>query len=287
MLKIFVISILLAPAAAAAAELESLKASDIASAVMEAPLPVPFGVEGDRYSDGMIQGYHLMALTGQKMLYTQMADTRAKFEEFKAMWTPVIIKAGLKPAPAEYSPAFGALKYESSDGSAIRSFLCDTAHMPLSEADMEGKLSAALKAEGMTVVGSFGLPVDPDTFPKPTVNLYYLTAYNGNPDHEIQLRYLRLRNDSVKLDHTVLERAGIKIAASYGVNSVFYIGRRLGVIASTADSMEAAGKQAEYYKKMIGARGEELIAVKTDKLPRPAAGGGAQYSYLTKVYYFK
>ena len=37
MLKIFVISILLAPAAAAAAELESLKASDIASAVMEAP----------------------------------------------------------------------------------------------------------------------------------------------------------------------------------------------------------------------------------------------------------
>jgi len=287
MIKIFVISILLAPAAATAAELESLKASDVASAAAEGPSPVPASVEGGRYSDGMIQGYHLMALTGKKMLYTQMADTRAKFDEFRAMWEPVILKAGLKPVPSEYSPAFAALRYESSDGSAIRSFLCDTAHMPLSEADMEGKLSAALRTEGMTVVGSFGLPVDPYTFPKPTVNLYYLTAYNEDPDHEVQLRYLRLRDDSVKFDRAILERAGIKIAASYGGNSVFYIGRRFGVITSMADSDETAGKQAEYYKKMIQARGEELIAVKTDKLSGPPTGDGAPYSYLTKVYYFR
>jgi len=287
MLKFLAVSFLLFPAAAQAADLGSLKVYDIAASRQDIPAPKASKVNGARYADGILPVNHLMALTGPKLLYTQLADTEAKFSEFKARWEPVIKKAGLKPLPAEYSPGFAALKYESADGSAIRSFLCDTAHLPLSEAAMEKTLVSALKTAGLKVIGSFGLPVDPDTFIKPTVNIYYLTAYNENPDREVRLRYLRAGDAAVRLDHAILEKAGVKIAASYNGSSAFYIGRRVGLALAVANSEQTVEKQIAYHKQMISARGEQFLGVKTDKLEQPVTSEGENYSYLTKIYYLK
>jgi len=263
MIKLLALLSLLVPAAASAGDWGSLKASDVAYTQVSIPAPKASAAGDGRYADGELRGWGLMALTGQKLLYTQMADTPEKFAEFKAVWVPVITKAGLKSLPTEYSPGFTALKYESHDGSAIRSFLCDTAHMPLSETGMEATLTAALKAEGLKLLGAYGLPVDPDIFTKPTVNLYYLTTYDKNPDLEVQLRYLKSGSGTVGLDYGMLEAAGIKIAARYGGNSMFYIGRRVGAVLAVANSPEIAEKQIAYYKNLILKRGEKLIGAKT------------------------
>lgn len=287
MIKVLAISFLLFPDFAQAKEAEALKALDASATRQDAPAPNVAKAAGLRYEDGMLPVNHLMALTGPKLLYTQLADTEAKFLEFKAKWAPVIVKAGLKPFPAEYSPGFAALKYDSPDGSAIRSFLCDTAHLPLSEQAMEKTLVSALKAADMRVLGSYGLPVDPNTFIKPTVNIYYLTSFNENPDREIRLRYLNAGDTAVRLDNAILEKAGIKIAASYNNFSVFYIGRRVGFAMAVANSEEITAKQIAYHKKMIAARGEQFLAVKTEKLEQPVISEGEKYSYLTKIYSLK
>lgn len=287
MIKLLALFTLLIPAAASAGELDSLKAPDVAATQVAIPAPKASAAGGGRYADGSLRGLGLMALTGPKLLYTQLADTPEKFAEFKALWAPVILKAGLKPLPAEYTAGFAALKYESPDGSAIRSFLCDTAHMPLSEAAMEAVLTAALRAEGLKLLGSYGLPVDEDIFTKPTVSLYYLTAYDKNPDQEVQLRYLKSGSGAAGLDYGILEAAGIKIAARYGGNSMFYIGRRVGAALAAANSPEMAEKQTAYHKDLIAKRGEKLIGAKTEKLASPVTSEGVQYSYLTRIYYFK
>ncbi|OGR80920.1 MAG: hypothetical protein A2X32_00695 [Elusimicrobia bacterium GWC2_64_44] len=276
------LALLLLPAFAGAAELESLRASDVAASAPQAP------AAGDaRYADGTLSGLRLMALTGPKLLYTQMAGTPEQFAEFTAAWTPVITKAGLKPLPPEFSPGFGALKYEPTGGLAIRSFLCDTAHMPLPPAQMEKKLSAALRAAGLRVVGSFGVPTDDNIFPKPTVNLYYLTALGENQDREKQLRYMSVRHSAVRLDFALLEGAGIKFVARYGENAAFYIGPRVGVTLAVAKDPAIIPGQEAYYRDLIKKRGETLIGVKTDRLDQPVTSGGEQYSYLTKIYYLK
>lgn len=285
-MKLLLVSLFLAPQAVFAAELGSLSASDVAASRAQAPLPKAAKAAG-KYTDGMLQVNHLLALTGPKLLYTQMADTQAKFDEFKGMWLPVIKKAGLKALPAEYSAGFGALKYETTGGQAIRSFLCDTAHMPVSEKEIENFLTGVLNSEGMKVVGSYGIPADPDIFLKPTVNIYYLTAFNDNQDRERQLRYLGIKNKAVKFDLEILEKAGIKIAALYGKNSIFYIGPRLGVALAVSNNEEMTLKQVAYHKDLIVKRGERLIEVKTDKFETPVTSEGKEYSYLTKIYYFK
>lgn len=286
MIRMLLAVILLMPAALQAAELGSLNALDVAVTQVSAPAPKAARA-GGRYADGMLQGLSLMALTGPKLLYTQMANTQEKFSQFRSVWTPVIIKAGLKPLPPEYSPGFGALKYELRDGRAIRSFLCDTAHMPLTEAEMEKALTAALDSAGLKVVGAFGVPVDPDTFTKPTVNIYYLTQFNENQDRERQLRYLGVKNDAVRFDLELLERAGVRIAAKYSPRAVFYIGPRVGLSLAVSNSEETTKKQVAYHRDLIAKRGETLIGVKTDRLERPVTSEGAEYSYLTKIYYFR
>lgn len=285
-MKFLLVSLFLVPQAAFAAELGSLSASDVAASRAQAPLPKAAKAAG-KYADGMLQIGHLLALTGPKLLYTQMADTPAEFDEFRAMWQPVIKKAGLKALPPEYSAGFGALKYETTGGQAIRSFLCDTAHMPVSEKEMESFLTGVLNAEGMKVVGSYGIPADPNIFPKPTVNIYYLTSFKENQDRERQLRYLGVKNKAVKFDLDILEKADIKIAALYGKNSIFYIGPRLGVVLVVSNSEERTSRQVAYHKDLIAKRGEKLIEVKTDKLEMPVTSEGKEYSYLTKIYYFK
>jgi len=286
MLRIILVSVFLIPQTLLAAELGSLTASDVAASRAEAPLPKAAKAAG-KYADGMLQINHLLALTGPKLLYTQMADSPAKFEEFKAMWQPVVKKAGLKALPPEYSAGFGALKYETTGGLAIRSFLCDTAHMPVSEKEMESFLTGVLNAEGMKVVGSYGIPADPNIFPKPTVNIYYLTSFGENQDRERQLRYLGVKNKAVKLDLDLLEKAGIKIAALYGKNSIFYVGPRVGVVMAVSNSEERTSKQVSYHKDLIAKRGEKLIGVKTDKLEKAVVSEGEEYFFLTKIYYLK
>lgn len=286
MLRLLLVSAFLIPQTLLAAELGSLTVSDVAASRAEAPLPKATKA-GGKYADGMLQINHLLALTGPKLLYTQMADTPAKFEEFKAMWQPVIKKAGLKALPPEYSAGFGALKYETTGGLAIRNFLCDTAHMPVSEKEMEGFLTGVLNAEGMKVVGSYGIPADPNIFPKPTVNIYYLTSFVENQDRERQLRYLGVKNKAVKFDLDLLEKSGIKIAALYGKNSIFYVGPRFGVFIVGSNTEEMTSKQVDYHKGLIARRGETLMGVKTEKLDKPVTSDGTAYSYLTKIYYFK
>jgi hypothetical protein len=265
-----------------AVELERITASDIAAAQPAAPRADKAG----KYADGMLDPFQLMALTGPKLLYTQVADTPAKFEQFKAVWQPIIRKAGLKALTPEYSPGFAALKYETTNGLAIRSFMCDTAHMPLPEAEMENTLNAALNGAGLNVLGSFGIPVDPDTFTKPTVNVYYATRFNENQDRERQLRYLGFRSDAVKLDMDLLSKAGIKVAAKYGP-SIFYIGPRVGVTLAVANDEGTVAKQKAYYTDLVRKRGETLLGIKTDQLPSPVSSEGTDYTYLTKVYYLR
>ncbi|MCM2266696.1 MAG: hypothetical protein NDI60_02855 [Elusimicrobiales bacterium] len=284
MLRLILVCCLLLPGAVSAADLGSLKVSDVAASRQDIPLPRA-AKAGGRYADGTLQGHYLLALTGPRLLYTQLASTPALFEEFKAMWQPVIKKAGLKALPPEYSPGFGALKYETTGGLAIRSFLCDTAHMPVSEAEMEKTLTGALDGEGMKVLGSFGIPVDPDTFTKPTVNIYYLTAYKEKQDQERQIRYLGLKSKAVRFDLDLLEAAGLKIVATYGANAVFYIGPRVGVALAVSNSEEMTAKQVAYHKDLIAKRGETLLGVRTEKPAEPVTSEGVKYAYLTKIYY--
>lgn len=254
---------------------------------MAASAPLAPAAGAASYADGTLSGLRLMALTGPRLLYTQMADTPEKFAEFTSAWMPVITRAGLKPLPPEYSPGFGALKYEATGGLAIRSFLCDTAHMPLPPAQMEKKLTAALKAAGLRVVGSFGVPTDENIFPKPTVNLYYLTELDENQDREKQLRYMAVRNSAVRFDFALLESAGIKFVARFSENAAFYIGPRAGITLVVAKDPAIIPEQEAYYRDLIRKRGETLIGVKTDRLEQPVTSGGEEYSYLTKIYYLK
>lgn len=275
MIKLLAI-LTLAAAPAAAFELDSLNSREIAST--DISVPAPAAVK----ADAALPVGHLFALTGPKALYTMMADTPAKFEEFKALWQPVIKKAGLKALPPEYSAVFGALKYETTGGLAIRNFLCDTAHMPVEKAEIERTLVSALGDAGLRVLGTFDVPVSPDIFPRPTVNVFYLTAFDANQDREKQLRYLGVRSEAVRLDLDVLRAAGAGVVAAYGGNKVFYIGPRIGVALAAAKDLAMAEKQAAYHKDLIAKRGEKLLAVRTDRLE--LTDGAA---YLTKVYYLK
>ena len=275
MIKLLAI-LILAATQASAFELGSLTALDIASVEVQAPAPVAVKAEG------ALPVGHLFARIGPKLLYTQMADTPAKFEEFKALWQPVIKKAGLKALPPEHSVGFGMLKYETTGGLAIRSFLCDTAHMPVEKAEMEKVLVSALGGAGLRVLGVFDVPVYPGIFPKPTVNVYYLTAFNENQDRETQVRYLGARNEAVKLDLDVFRAAGANVVAAYGPNKVFYIGPGIGAALAVTKDPSMVEKQVAYHKELIGLRGEKLLAVRTDRLE---TNEGA--AYLTKVYYLK
>ncbi len=273
MIKLFAI-LALAAAPAEAFELDSLTALEIASVEVQAPAPAAV-----KAAAALPVG-HLFARTGPKLLYTQMADTPAKFEEFKALWQPVIAKAGLKALPPEYSAGFGMLKYETTGGLAIRSFLCDTAHMPAEPAGIEKTLVSALGGAGLRVLGAFDVPVYPDIFPKPTVNVYYLTAFEENQDRERQLRYLGARNEAVRLDQDVLRSAGASVVAAYGGNKVFYIGPRIGAALAATKDPAMVEKQAAYHKDLIGKRGQKLLSVRTDRLETNEGT-----AYLTKVYY--
>lgn len=282
MIELLVAVALFSAMPVSAVDLSALTASDAAITQAAVPLPKAEKVTEWRYADGMPAGLRLMALTGPKVLYTQMADTPAKFEEFKALWQPVIAKAGLKALPPESSAGFGVLKYETTGGLAIRSFLCDTAHMPVERAEMEKTLVSALGGAGLRMLGAFDLPVYPGIFPKPTVNVYYLTAFNENQDREKQLRYLGVRSDAVRLDLDVFRAAGAGVVAVYGGNKVFYIGPHIGVALAAARDQAMVKKQVAYYKGLIDKRGEKLLAVRTDRLEM--TDGAA---YLTKVYYLK
>lgn len=266
----------LAAAPAAAFELNSLNSQEISS--IDISVPAPAVVK----ADASLPVGHLFALTGPKALYTMMADTPAKFEEFKSLWQPVIKKAGLKALPPEYSPGFGALKYETTNGLAIRSFLCDTAHMPVEKAEIEKILVSALGDAGLRVLGTFDVPVSPDIFPKPTVNVFYLTAFDAEQDREKQVRYLGVRSDAVKLDLDVFRAAGAAVAAAYGGNKVFYVGPKIGVALAAAKDTAMVEKQVAYHKDLINKRGEKLLDIRTDRLE--LTDGAA---YLTKIYYLK
>ncbi len=269
-----ILTLTLAATQASALELGSLTALDMGSVEMQAPAP-----SAVKAAAALPVG-HLFARTGPKVLYTQMADTPAKFEEFKALWQPVIAKAGLKALPPEYSAGLGMLKYETTGGLAIRSFLCDTAHMPIETAEIEKTLVAALDGAGLRVLGAFDVPVYPDIFPKPTVNVYYLTGFDENQDREKQLRYLGSRNEAVRLDLDVLRAAGAGVVAAYGGNKVFYIGPRIGAALAVTKDPAMVEKQVAYHKALIAKRGEKLLAVRTDRLETNEGT-----AYLTKVYY--
>jgi len=273
MIKILAI-LTLAATQAAAFELGSLTALEIASVEVQAPAPAAVKAQAE------LPVGHLFARTGPKLLYTQMADTPAKFEEFKALWQPVIKKAGLKALPPEYSAGFGMLGYETTGGLAIRSFLCDTAHMPVGKVEMEKTLASALGGAGLRVLGVFDVPVYPGIFPEPTVNVYYLTSFDENQDRETQVRYLGARNEAVKFDLDVLRAAGANVVAAYGGNKVFYIGPRMGAALAVTKDPAMVEKQAAYHKNLIGLRGQKLLAVRTGRLETNEGT-----AYLTKVYY--
>jgi len=235
-------------------------------------------------SPAQILSLGLLAQAGGSMLYS-VPGSSAAFAAFRDFWTPVLEKAGFKGITAEYASGLAKLKYAGEAGRVVRMFLCDTRRMPLSPAEIGKKLSADLEAAGMRVIGVFSAPEDQDVFPAPTVAVYYTAVYEENPDHETQLRYLSSPSSVVKLDLPLLESSGARVTAAYGENSVFYIGRRIGLISGSAKDLQTAASQIERYKRAVAAASGTYLSAKVDGLEHQDPVTGERFGYVSKVYY--
>jgi len=226
----------------------------------------------------------LLAQAGASMLYS-VPGSEAAFARFKEFWLPMMRDAGLKNITAEYASGLGMLKYDRQNGQVVRMFLCDTRRMPLPAPEIEKNLRAALESSGKKVIGVFQVPQDPDVFPDPTVAVYYMTGYDENPDHETRLRYLSSFEPAIKLDVSLMEGAGARVAAVYDGNSAFYVGKRLGFFGSGAADREQASVQVEYYTKMVAKAGATLVGTKVETADYSDQITGDRYSYISKVYF--
>lgn len=267
-----------------AAELNTISAADVQAVKIEVPAPV-LQKQAARcgHVSGEITKLHLLAQAGKSQIYSY-ADNEAQYNEFKAMWTPILEKFGLKIVSSEFKNNYGVIKYESPDGRVIREFMGEKMNYnALDPADMkkvQHELLEPLEQAGMTPVAAFMIK---NEILRPTFNVYYLTKPEEDQAREVQLRQLKNGDD---IDFDLLQNAVtfVKKDASF---SLVYIGRELGFKTKlAADEAGIAAKLADY-KKFLAENKKEFIASKTYKLDKPIEFTDIKFNYYVNIYFFQ
>ncbi|OGR44831.1 MAG: hypothetical protein A2X35_05925 [Elusimicrobia bacterium GWA2_61_42] len=275
---------MLCASSVSAAELSYLSAGSIKSLQIAVPAPVleTETAKCDHVS-GEITQLHLLAQASKSQLFS-FADTEAQFNEFKAMWQPILEKFGMKVTSAEYKDNFGVIKYESPDGRVVREFMGERMNYDALSAEAMKKeqhmLLESLEKSGLTPVAAF--TIKHAAF-RPTFNVYYLTKADENQDHETQLRQLKNGED---IDFDLLAGA-VTLVEKDASFSMVYIGKLLGSKSKlAADEAGIAAKLADY-KKFLAENKKEFIAAKTVKLDEPFTIGEHTYKYFVNIYFFQ
>lgn len=269
-----------------ASELRDIKVSEINNVKIE--LPSAPSVEPAPAKCGHVAGeitqLHLLAQTGKSLIFTY-ADTEALFNEFTAMWKPILHKFGLTPTTTEYKNQFGKLNYTSPDGRVVRDFMAEGLTYDALSATEISKLQHALleplEREGMTPIASF--TIKNEVF-RPTFNIYYLTGQDENQDHEIQLRQLKNGED---IDFDLLKEAGIKVVREDTAFSAVYIGKLIGFKSKVSADEAGAMKKLEDYKKFLTEQKKEFIGYRLHKMTEPFTVGDTTYNYLVNMYFYQ
>ncbi len=232
---------------------------------------------------GEITKLNLLAQTANSELFI-FTDTEPLFNEFVAMWTPILEKFNLKPAGTQYKDSFGTLKYKSDTGMVVRDFMAEKLHYdaldPMDMAKLQHELLEPLERSGMTPVASF--IIKNEVF-RPTFNIYYLTKPDENPDHEIRLRQLRSEDD---IDFDTIGNS-VQLVKKDTAFSLVYIGKELGLRTKSAATEEGINAKLEAYKKYLKENNKEFIGSKIIKMDTPYVVGDITINYLIHIYFFQ
>lgn len=267
-----------------AAELADISAGEVKASRIEVPAPVletPSAKCG--HVAGEITKLHLLAQANRSQVYSY-AETEAQYNEFKAMWQPILEKFGMKVVSAEYKNNYGVLKYESPDGRVVREFMGDKLHYDaLSAADMkkvQHELLEPLEQAGMTPIAAFMIKTE---ILRPTFNVYYLTKPEADEAKEVQLRQL-MNGEPIDFDLLTGAVTLVKKDADF---SMAYLGRELGFKTKlAADEAGIAAKLADY-KKFLTENKKDFIASRVFKLAAPIEFSGGKFNYAVNIYFFQ
>ncbi|MBI5744060.1 MAG: hypothetical protein HY952_05890 [Elusimicrobia bacterium] len=275
---------LFAVSAVNAAEFAYVTAGEVKASRIEVATPV-LGTNAAKcgHVSGEITQLHLLAQANKSQLFTY-ADTEAQFNEFKAMWQPILEKFGMKVVSSEYKNKFGILKYESPDGRVVREFLGEKLHYnaidPADLRKVQHEMLEPLEQAGMTPIASFTIKNDAL---RPTFNVYYLTKPEADEAKEIQLRQL-MNGDDIDFD---LLSGAVSIVKKDAAFSLAYIGRELGF--KTKLSVDEAGINTKVadYKKFLADNKKDFIAARVFKLDTPIEFSGGKINYAANIYFFQ
>ncbi len=270
-----------------ASELRDIKVSEINNVKLELPAvssPDPAAAPKCGHVSGEITQLHLLAQTAKSLLFTY-ADTEALFNEFTAMWKPILQKFELTPTTTEYKNEFGKLNYTSADGRVVRDFMAEgltyNAIDPVEVAKLEHSLIHSLEQLGLPTIASF--KIKHDAF-RPTFNMYYLTSPAENQDHEIRLRQLKNGED---IDFDVLKQAGVNVIREDSSFSAVYVGKLIGSKSKIAADEAGVLKKLDDYKKFLTEQKKELIGYRVHKITEPFTVGDTTYNYLVNIYFYQ
>ncbi|MCM2268099.1 MAG: hypothetical protein NDI60_10055 [Elusimicrobiales bacterium] len=275
-------AVLFSVSGAKAAELADISAADVKASKIEVPAPaLPAAKCG--HVAGEITKMHLLAQANKSQVFSY-AETEAQYNEFKAMWQPILEKFGMKVISAEYKGKYGVLKYESPDSTVLRTFLADGMNYDALSADAMKKeqhmLLEALEKQGMTPVAAFMIKTE---FLRPTFNVYYLTKEDANPDHENQLRQLKNGED---IDFDLLTGA-VTFVEKDASFSLVYIGKLLGSKTKLAADEAGMNVKIADYRKFLAENKKEFIASRVFKLEKPIEFSGGNFNYAANIYFFQ
>ena len=252
---------------------------------LELPAPAPEIKAGLKcgHVSGEITRLHLLAGAAKSQLFTY-AENEAQFNEFKAMWRPILEKFGMKVTGSEYKDNYGTLKYESPDGRVVRAFMAEKLHYnaldPAEVAKLQHELLEPLEKAGMTPIASF--TIKNEIF-RPTFNIYYLTQPGENPDHEIRLRQF-MNGDDIDFD---LVTGAVQIVKKDASFSMAYIGKELGFKSKWSETEDGIRTKLAEYKKFLKENNMEFIGSRITKLDPPYISGNIIINYIVGIYFFQ
>ena len=224
-----------------------------------------------------------MAEAEQQMIFARVGSEDL-YGEFKSLLLPMLKRAGRVNIRPGYLAGLASIKYDSPDNLDVRSFTFDEDVLPGDHVENVKRLCSALEESGVRVAGGFAVAAGGYVTPEgPAGAIFYLTARDDMPDHEIRLRYFKFPDPEVRIGRSLLEKAGVRVAIRRGAGAVFYIGKRLGIYVFKSHSARKAAEQAADYKDIIKNGKETLIGIETDNLNETGTGP----KYITKIFTYR
>ena len=236
---------------------------------------------GDCYTTGVLKERRLVGEAEQQTVLARVGSEEL-YGEFKSLWAPMLKRAGRVNIRPDYLGGLASIKYDSPDNLDMRSFTFDDDALPGDPVENVKKFCSALEESGVRVAGGFVVVAGSDT-PGAAGVIYYLTARDDIPDHEIRLRYFKFPDPEVVIGRSLLEKAGVRVVLRRGAGAVFYIGKRLGIYVIKSDSARKAAEQAADYNDIAKKNKETLIGIETDSLDESGVGP----RYITKIFTYR